>query len=97
MMRTFEKYRIADNIKILQNRNIVKLSLYKKEDAMSFKKAREAAGMTYAQACEALHVSQTALYYWESGKYTPETKRLKGIAALYGCTVDDLLREDDAE
>jgi transcriptional regulator with XRE-family HTH domain len=43
---------------------------------------------------EKLHVSDAAVYQWETGVTTPSAKRLPEIAKLYGCTVDELLRED---
>ena len=46
-------------------------------------------------AVRALGVSDAAVYMWETGKMTPTAKRLVAVAQLYGCTVDDLLKEDE--
>lgn len=61
---------------------------------MSFRKARQRAGLSVAQVMEKLHVSDAAVYQWETGVTTPSAKRLPEIAKLYGCTVDELLREE---
>ena len=62
---------------------------------MSFRKAREAAGLSVAEVMKSLSVSDAAVYQWETGVNMPTTKRLPEIAKLYGCSVDELLREDD--
>ena len=66
---------------------------------MSFRSARLAAGLSLAKAAEAIGVTPTAVYYWESGQYMPRATLLVRIATLYGCTVDDLLsgNEEAAE
>ena len=61
---------------------------------MGFRKAREAAKMSVAQVMNALGVSDAAVYQWETGVNLPSAKRLPEIAKLYGCTVDDLLKEE---
>lgn len=60
---------------------------------MGFKECRNRAGLTVAQVSKALGVSAEAVFSWESGKYSPEAKRLPQIAGLYRCTVDELLKE----
>lgn len=61
---------------------------------MGFREMRVKAGLSVIKASRALDVSPTAVYQWEDGTYTPNAKRLPEIARLYGCTMDDLLRED---
>ena len=58
---------------------------------MGFKEARERAGLSPVQAAERLKVSLATVYHWESGAYRPTGKRLLEIAALYQCSVDELL------
>lgn len=58
---------------------------------MGFKEARVKAGLTVRRVSIALDVSQTAVFSWENGTHSPETRRLPQIAKLYGCTVDELL------
>lgn len=61
---------------------------------MSFRTMRQKAGLSVAQVMKALKVSDAAVYMWETGETTPNGKRLPEIAKLYGCTVDELLKED---
>ena len=62
---------------------------------MGFREARLAAGLTVANVMTALKVSDAAVYQWETGVTIPNGKRLPEIAKLYGCTVDDLLRQEE--
>lgn len=64
---------------------------------MNFTKAREAAGLTMAESARRLGVTTSAVSQWESGQTFPDARRLSEIAAVYGCTVDELLREPDKE
>ncbi|MEQ2658458.1 helix-turn-helix transcriptional regulator [Lawsonibacter asaccharolyticus] len=61
---------------------------------MNFRTARLSAGLSVAQVVEALSVSDAAVYQWETGVTTPNTKRIIEVAKLYGVTVDYLLAED---
>ena len=61
---------------------------------MNFRTARLSAGLSVAQVVEALSVSDAAVYQWETGVTTPNTKRIIEVAKLYGVTVDDLLAEN---
>lgn len=62
---------------------------------MNFRTARLSAGLSVAQVVDALSVSDAAVYQWETGVTTPNTKRIIEIAKLYGVTVDYLLAEND--
>lgn len=62
---------------------------------MSFKKAREKSGLTQQEAATKLGVDQSAVCQWETGKSKPRATLLPKIAKLYGCTVDELLAEDE--
>lgn len=62
---------------------------------MSFRSARHKAGFSVHQVANALKISDVAVYYWETGQMAPRASRLPEIAALYGCTVDELLRPDE--
>lgn len=64
---------------------------------MSFRSARLAAGLSVQQVTEKLNISDAAVYKWETGQQNPRVSRLPEIAALYGCTLDELLRSDDEE
>lgn len=58
---------------------------------MGFRTDREAAGLTVQQSATSLGVSIQTVYQWERGENYPEGRRLKEIAELYKCTVDELL------
>lgn len=45
-------------------------------------------------AAKALGITDAAICQWEKGETLPSAKRLNKIAALYGCTVDELLKEE---
>lgn len=60
---------------------------------MRFAELREKAGLTQKQAAAALGVYQSAISFWETGANNPRVSMLPKIAALYGCTVDKLLEE----
>ncbi len=61
---------------------------------MSFRSARLSAGLSVQQVVEKLQVSDAAVYMWETGQHNPRAGKLLEIAALYRCTVDDLLKAD---
>ena len=61
---------------------------------LSFYTARKKAGMTQAVAAEKLGIAAASVSQWETGKTLPETERLRDIAKLYNCTVDELLEQD---
>lgn len=59
---------------------------------MSFREARQAAGLSVRDVMAKMHVTNAAVYQWETGTFLPSGKRLLKIAELYGCTVDELLK-----
>lgn len=61
---------------------------------MSFLKARKAAGLTQAQAAKLLGITDATISQWENGETKPKTSRLAKVAEIYGCTIDELLKED---
>lgn len=62
---------------------------------MGFRTARKAAGLSVRDVCKALNVSDAAVYQWETGVTTPTASRLKQLAQLYHCSVDQLLAVDE--
>ena len=62
---------------------------------MSFRGAREKAGMSANKAAQAIGVSRAAISVWESGKGMPLSENLLKLAKLYDCSVDDLLRKEE--
>ena len=61
---------------------------------MGFREARLRAGLKVADVQKAIGVSDTAVYMWELGTTHPKVSLLPKLAALYGCTVDELLAKD---
>ena len=59
-----------------------------------FLNERKKAGKTQAEAARAVGVTPSAVSQWESGGMTPRLLTCQRLAAFYGCTVDDLLREE---
>lgn len=58
---------------------------------MSFLSERLKAGLSQAAVAEHLGVTAASVCQWETGKNLPRMARIRDIAALYGCTVDELL------
>lgn len=61
---------------------------------MSFYNARKAANLTQAQAAKLIGVTDATISQWENGETRPKTSRLAKVAEIYGCTIDELLKED---
>jgi len=59
--------------------------------AITLKAARVNAEMTQSEAAKALGISKNTLLSYEKYKTVPDIEKSKKIAALYGCTVDDLI------
>lgn len=61
----------------------------------NFKALRIMAGMTQKQVGDALGVSPVSVHQWETGKCNPNAIRLRKLAKLYGCNVEDLFAKED--
>lgn len=61
---------------------------------MSFRIERVRAGKTVTATAAHLGVSRMSVWAWESGSTYPRADKLMEIAKFFGCTVDDLLRDD---
>lgn len=61
---------------------------------MTLKERRLQAGLRQDDIAKALEVDQAAVSRWESGETRPVRKYRAKLAALYGCTVDELLSTD---
>lgn len=64
---------------------------------MSFRAARQAAGKSVQEVVQHMGVTDGAIYQWENGISKPTVDKLIKLAAFYGTTTDDLLREDNAD
>lgn len=60
---------------------------------MTLKERRQKAGLTQENVAKIVDVDQSAVSLWENGKKPLFKYRVK-LAKLYGCTVDELLSED---
>lgn len=64
---------------------------------MNFRKFRKRAGLTQTELAKKIDMTQAAVGSWERGEAYPRVAKLKELADLYGCTVDELLQEDTDE
>lgn len=55
---------------------------------------RKQAGLSQRAVAKELGVTDSAVNQWERGKTSPKINQLPKLAALYGCTVDELLKEE---
>lgn len=62
---------------------------------MSFRSARLAADKTVAEVAKEFEVTDAAVYLWETGVTFPKGVRLKKLADFYGCSVDELLANEE--
>lgn len=62
---------------------------------MRLQEARTKAGLSQRAVAKELGITDAAVCLWETGKNLPRAALLPKLAALYGTTVDELLREDD--
>lgn len=65
--------------------------------ATGFKSARIKAGKKVQEVADHIGVTDGTVYHWECGYYLPTANRLNKLAEFYGCTVDELLREEENE
>jgi len=63
---------------------------------MSYRSARVKAGKKVTEVMEHMGVTDAAVYQWETGLNNPSVDKLPKLAAFYGCTVDELLKKEDA-
>jgi transcriptional regulator with XRE-family HTH domain len=61
---------------------------------MAIKERRKVAGLTQQQVADSLGISDAAVVQWEKGKTLPKTEFLPKLAKLFGCTIDELLKEE---
>lgn len=58
---------------------------------ITLKAARVNRGLTQEDVAKELKKSKTTIVNWENGKSTPDIETGKALAALFGCSVDDLI------
>lgn len=64
---------------------------------MNLKEIRKEKGMTQEELANAIGMSSQAVHYYENGTREPNLKTLQKLSDTLGCTVDDLIREPEAE
>ena len=60
---------------------------------LSIRAERKRVGLTQHQLAKLMGVSDMAVSLWERGTF-PATRRLRKLATILGCTVDDLIPPD---
>ncbi len=63
----------------------------------NLKRFRQAKQLTQEAAAEALDVSTQSVSRWECDSTLPDATLLPKIACLYGCTIDDLFKENSVD
>lgn len=58
---------------------------------MRIRELRKEKSFTQAQLAELVEVDQTAISQWERGITQPRMKKCLQLAAVLGCTINDLL------
>lgn len=62
---------------------------------MTYREARERAGISLTEAAKALEVTKSAISIWENGKGNPLLGNLKKMASLYGVSIAELESETE--
>jgi len=63
---------------------------------IALKRLRKKARLTQEQLASLVGVEQPAVAMWESGLRLPTADKLPDIAKALGCTIDDLLKPEEA-
>lgn len=58
---------------------------------MTYRQAREAAGLSVIDAARELGTTRQAIYMWEWGKAAPSAAKLLKLSVLYRVPVEELL------
>ena len=58
---------------------------------------RENNGFTQMDIAEKLQIDKSTVSKWETGDSMPRADKLKQLAKILNCTVDDLLREEEVK
>lgn len=64
---------------------------------MGFLTARKNAGLSQRAVADELGITDVAVCMWETGRTRPRASLLPKLAALYRCTVDELLSGNEGE
>ena len=58
-------------------------------------RVRKSKNMTQMKLASSLGVARTTVSMWETGKSKPRADMLVKLSEIFGCTVDELLRDGD--
>jgi len=61
---------------------------------MEIRKYREAAGLLKSELAKKMGVSNSTVFRWEAGEDYPAANKLPALAAVLGCTIDELFGRD---
>lgn len=63
----------------------------------NIRKLREACGLSQDQLATRIGITQSAISQWEVGATFPSTQNCIEMAAIFGCSIDELLGIDRAK
>ena len=63
--------------------------------SMRLKEIRESRGLTQDQIASRLCVTRQAVSRWENEKTQPDIQTLTILSEVYGCSIDELVRDND--
>jgi transcriptional regulator with XRE-family HTH domain len=66
------------------------------EGRLTLRRLREAAGLTRARLAVQLGTSESVVFNWERGQTEPTLSHLRGLARIFGTTIDEIVRAYDA-
>lgn len=72
----------------------VKCYLVEGGEKMGFRSARLKSGKSVVEVMKHMNVTDAAVYQWETGVTKPRIEKLMQLAEFYGCTIEDLLKDD---
>lgn len=64
--------------------------------SISIRQKRTEAKMTQAELAKELGVYQSAITQWENGLTSPRLDKLQAMAALFKCSIDELVRKEES-
>ena len=62
---------------------------------MNIKTQRESIGITQEKLAEEMNIDRSTVAKWETGQSMPRADKLKRLAEILDCTVDELLADEN--
>lgn len=75
---------------IAETRRYVKTALTVGGENLTYKEAREKAGLTQDEAAEKIGVSRVSIWLWETGRGSPLIANLGKMSEAYGIPISEL-------